>query len=231
MLAFLHLSNGRGAQAVSEIEIALRLDPNDPDVLDTASYIELWRGRSTEAVRFAARRVELDPNNAEAHQALAFALFSDERPADSLESFETCLALDPLDPGCVRGVVGNQLILGRYDEARAALATLLRQGAAVNAAFAAYLFALAGQSDNARSAFENVMARSDDQYVDPVTWAFAYLGIGDYDEALRQLEAAVQNPESVQLGPIVRTLQSLASLDPRLGEPAFQEVLTRLVPR
>ena len=91
----------------------------------------------------------------------------------------------------------------------------------------AYGYGLLGQPDDAQRAFDALEALSEVEYVDPPQWAWAYMGVGDYDEALRLLNSAIANPELIR-----RTFVAYIWLniwqDAMLEEPAFVDVRNRL---
>ena len=57
----------RTAPAQSEAEQALRLAPNDQEVLNVVATVAVARGQYEEALRYGQRSVELDPNNGGVH--------------------------------------------------------------------------------------------------------------------------------------------------------------------
>ena len=74
---------------------ALRLSPNDPELLSRyASYlfsIEQYR----ESVQWFERLLDLTPNDATMRTALATALYGSGRVSDAIAEFERALELDP----------------------------------------------------------------------------------------------------------------------------------------
>ena len=67
-------------------------------------------------------------------------------------------------------------------------------------------------------------------YVDPGQWAWAYMGIGDYDEAFNLLNDAVENPEFIRQYPFVRDVIQNFWFDPMLEQPEWVEARNKLRP-
>ncbi len=103
-------------------------------------------------------------------------------------------------------------------------------GNVATVAFAAYGYGALGRPDDGLRMFERLRELSADQYVDPVMWAWAYMGMGDYDEALDQLNAADENPGLIKFIPFMPNLRHNVWSDPMLEQPEFVEVLNRLRP-
>ena len=60
-------------------------------------------------------------------------------------------------------------------------------------------------------------------------WALAFVAVGDYDEALKRLDAAMQMPAAINYTALVM-LKANEWNDPVLGERRFREALNELWP-
>lgn len=76
--------------SIEEYQEALRLNPNDTDVLGKLAYFYLNKGMNTEARRFAERTVNIDPKSSTGWIVLgaAFDAMNDHNAA--LEAYKTC---------------------------------------------------------------------------------------------------------------------------------------------
>ena len=91
-----------------------------------------------------------------------------------------------------------------------------------------YGYGLLGQTEDAQRALRRLRQQATTRYVDSPRWAWAYLGIGDYQEALNQLNAAADNPERIQYLLALNYIRVNFWRDPMLEEPEFVEVRNRL---
>jgi hypothetical protein len=95
----------------------------------------------------------------------------------------------------------------------------------------AYAYSRLGRDDDVARLFAEIEARAADTDVGVGTWAMAYLAAGDEDEALRRLEAVtekVRNHEPDQGYLQLMNLKMNFLADPKLEEPRFAEVLSRI---
>ena len=199
------------------------------------STFELFvRDQPDEAIRYAEQAVEVDPNNSERPLGLGRLLHLAGRHEEAIEALSECFALAPTRASCPRELIQPEFALGNRDAALEAL-TLLEQIAALDSpnstAWLAYGYGLVGQRDDARRVFEalEAVAASID-YVDPVLWAMAYMGVGEYDEALNRLKLAIENPASVRRTTYALNIMKNLWSDPILEEPEWVEIRNKMRP-
>ena len=230
---WVHFNSWRGELARVEADQALRLSPNDPAVLMLYAVIELnFRDRPDEAVRHLRHATALDPNNSEMYLGLGYALHVAGKHAEAVEVLRECLAINPRQAVCSSFLARSEIARGNDDAALDALrlSEQLLPGDASPAIRGelAYAYRLLGQADDAQRAFEVVDELAGNLYVDSSTWAWAYMGVGDYDEALRQLNTAAENLELLQLPWVAHFIRQNVWSDPILDQPEFVEVRSRL---
>jgi adenylate cyclase len=116
-------------EAVSELERALALDPNDPNGLALMARALSFIGKPEEAVDFANRAMRLDPQNP-AHYLwnIGISQFCMGRFEEAATFVEKALKLNPewVSPAALLAATYGQL--GREREARAALDIYLKKG-------------------------------------------------------------------------------------------------------
>ena len=95
----------------------------------------------------------------------------------------------------------------------------------------AWGYHLLGEPEDAQRVFERFRELAADQHVDSSVWAWAYMGVGDYDEALNQLNAAAENLEYLRIAWVAFYIRQNTWSDPMLEQPEFVEVRERLRPR
>jgi serine/threonine-protein kinase len=108
-----------------------------------------------------------------------------------------------------------------YDAAIRELANATRTNAG-DAGNLGHAYAVAGNRAAATRILNDLLKRSQREYVKPLQIALIYIGIGDTNDALDYLERAYRENEGVVL---------LLATDPRLapisGNPRFQSILRR----
>jgi DNA-binding winged helix-turn-helix (wHTH) protein/Tfp pilus assembly protein PilF len=230
-----HFISDRDEQGRLEEQQALRLSPNDPEVLKYFAFGDLRdRAQLETVIQIRERIVELEPHFSESYALLGWTLLVAGRPDDAKEAFQKCLSLDPTASGCTRELAQAEYVLGEYDSAFNGLrrAEQLSSSGPYTPAMVTFGYGLLERSEDAQRTFERVRESATDQYVDPGTWALAYLGVGEHGEALAQLNAAVKNQElPPDLQHYMRFIPDIVYntwSHPTLEEPAFLEVRERL---
>ncbi len=118
---------GRHQEALAEGERALALGANDAEVLTLVGNQFRLYGRHDGAIELQVRAMRLDPHYPPSAAALLGRLYvvtSDLVKAS--DAFAECRSRDPEERHCLFDLASVQAQLGRMDEARVALADLLR---------------------------------------------------------------------------------------------------------
>jgi predicted Zn-dependent protease len=92
----------------------------------------------------------------------------------------------------------------------------------------AYAYALAQRPDDARRVFDRVMRLSADRRVGPLSWAWAYLAVGDQERALEWLNTAARDRAPDEGSFFRNNFKRNSAGDPVLEQPEFVEVRSRL---
>jgi tetratricopeptide (TPR) repeat protein len=212
------------------------LDAAEERALSTASLWALsWMGNNAMALRIAGERTELSPNDAGAHMALGVVQAYVEDRGTSIKSLNRSLELAPSNSLARAWLAYNAIALGNDAEALAELQLLERMlggnRAIVFLPELAYAYSLLGRRDDVARLFAEIETRATELDVGAGTWAMAYLALGDEEEALRRLEAAAakaRNYEPDQGYLHLMNLKMNFLADPRIEEPPFAEVLSRI---
>jgi adenylate cyclase len=107
-------------EARAYIERAVRLAPDDPEVLGYQGGFLIFGGKPMEALPYVERAKQMNPNEVAYRTHLARALCYSGRPAEALPEIEAVLRLsprDPLAPVILNDMSTIQFALGRYAEA------------------------------------------------------------------------------------------------------------------
>jgi len=113
---------GQGGEALREIDRAIALMPNDPDVLSSRAWILTVSGRAPEAEDDARKAIRLDPAHPRNLIPLGQALFHQERYEEAVEIFESVVIQQPEYEYTYPFLAATYGYLGRIEEAEAAVA-------------------------------------------------------------------------------------------------------------
>jgi tetratricopeptide (TPR) repeat protein len=117
---------GRMADAKSEFEAVLRLNPAYPEAHYNLGSALLELGRAPEAIGRLEEAIRLKPTHANAHNNLGSALLQTGRPADAIKEYEEALRLNPNHPKAHYNLATALLEMGRQPEAIRELEATLR---------------------------------------------------------------------------------------------------------
>jgi len=229
VLGALHLYAWRSAEAGKAFASAVALGPNDARVRYWYGAFECCHDRFDAAADLLTRASELDPNSPLIAAELSYNLWQSGQIDAAEDAIRRCLQLDP---GGIWQLflAGFELACGREDKAleatRAADKLMPREASPGIRAHTGWFYGRLGEHADAQRIFDEISATAKLRYVDPASWAWAHIGIGDYDRAL-DLYTEVRRDVSVVQDPWVIHLarQNFCS-DPILDEPRFQTALS-----
>lgn len=90
--------------AISLVDEALRLAPNDPTVLGYCGIAASWIGEANKGIGYLERSLALNPNNGNAQIALGFALWTDSKPQEGLDQLLRYISRSPKDPSTAMAI-------------------------------------------------------------------------------------------------------------------------------
>ena len=209
--------NWSGAE--NQYRIALKLNPNCADCHFLYGVLLAALGRFDEANAQVNQAIALDPLNSVYRNLLAvIAYFS--------RQYDLCIKLAEnlsdewaLEPRHVlraeKDVPGGNRLFGKgYSPNRAANDDL---------GYMALVYGLAGRKSETQKIISELKERSRHHYVFPTVFAYAYLGLGDKDQALTYLEQAYEEQD-----PAAVLFEGVTILDPLRPKPRFQALLRRV---
>ena len=94
-LGILLLTAGQAPEAISQYRQALRIEPDNPDILNALGHALFEAGRIGEAVDCYEQILRIQPDFAEVHNNLGVALTRLGRRAEAMEHFEQALRFKP----------------------------------------------------------------------------------------------------------------------------------------
>jgi TolB-like protein len=212
------------------------LDAAEERALGAAAlWVLSWMENHAAALRIARQLVELNPNDPGPHLFLGVIHAYVGDRAASIQNLNRSLELAPANVLAHAWLAYDAVALGNDAEALAEMQLLERMlgdnRPLVFLPELAYAYSRLGRDDDVARLFAEIEARAADTDVGVGTWAMAYLAAGDEDEALRRLEAVtekVRNHEPDQGYLQLMNLKMNFLADPKLEEPRFAEVLSRI---
>jgi len=169
MLGFMHYVDARfgwwddreTALAKSQrcVDLALDLDPENPDANSTSSMTSLLQGRFEEAAIHARRAVKLAPGSADAATFACFVLAFAGYPDEAVAHGERAKTLSPNYPAYYLGHLGNAYRLaGRIEEAIAAFKAYHARNAGFGLADLVIAYQQIDQPEQAMQAAEQLLS-------------------------------------------------------------------------
>jgi serine/threonine-protein kinase len=209
-------------EAEKEFRRALELRPNYADAYFSYSRFLASRRRLDEAIAQLAHAVELDPLSLELQANRALLDYFAGRYPDAEKGLREILARDSSD---VLAQWGLALVLEQERQLDSSIAILERvSGASANRrASLGHAYAMAGKTAKARAILAGLKADAEKRYVPAYWFALIHEGLGEREQALRQLERAYEERS---------TVLSYLLIDPRLAtlrhEPRYLALAKQL---
>ena len=209
-------------EAEKEFRRALELRPNYADAYFSYSRFLASRRRLDEAIAQLAHAVELDPLSLELQANRALLDYFAGRYPDAEKGLREILARDSSD---VLAQWGLALVLEQERQLDSSIAILERvSGASANRrASLGHAYAMAGKAAKARAILAGLKADAEKRYVPAYWFALIHEGLGEREQALRQLERAYEERS---------TVLSYLLIDPRLAtlrhEPRYLALAKQL---
>jgi tetratricopeptide (TPR) repeat protein len=217
-IATLLEEQGRGAEAISELEQLLRVHPMDADVHERLAVLLTVSGKIDEAIPHHDRTLEIDPDFAEAHANLADLLWARGRPNQAIGHYREAIRVQPQ-------LISAHIQLGRALASRGdleegidhlRLASRLDPGSGRIQGLLAESLALAGRSSDAVAHFQAALVQRPDapQLRAGLAWILAThpdATVRDPQQALRHARRAVALTRSRDAGSLDTLAAALAA--------------------
>jgi TolB-like protein/Flp pilus assembly protein TadD/predicted Ser/Thr protein kinase len=200
----------------------------DPDYATAHYWYSLYLdqiGRVDEALAEAQRALELDPLSLVGTYAVGLAHYSARRFDLAREYAGRVLEVDPDYPLGLR-LLGTTLIATREHAEAVAVFERLARSAPTNSLYAGWLahaYGRTGEVTKAHEILSSLTRRDTAGYVSPSNVAIGYIGIGDYEAALKWLENAY-----VEHSQALTYLKVDSVYDPLRSDPRFADLVRRV---
>jgi len=216
------------SQAIKEFQRAIELNPNYAIAHqqygnNTLSVL----GRFDDAIVEGKRAVELDPLSLVINTDMGSDYYYARRYDEAIAQLHKTLEMDP-------GFYIAHLVLGQVLDAKGARDAAIvecEKARALNddpsvLGVLARSHGLSGNKMEAEKILDHLKKLSKERYVSAYSFALAYLGLGDKEEALRWLEQSYQD----RAGSDVGFIRVDPLLDPVRDDPRFEALAEKIVP-
>lgn len=201
---------------------AIELNPNYATAHHWYSDYLTCMGRFDEAMAEVRRAQDLDPLSMIISTSMGTALYYARRYQDSIDHFLGVLDLDTKFPPMWRGLGGSYEMLGRFEEAVAAMekARDLTAGSTYTLMGLAHAYARWGRRETALSIVEGLLRETPRRFVSSYSLAAVHTALGDVETAFTCLDRALEDRDRALVW-----LPISPRLDPLRGDPRFTKYL------
>jgi len=204
---------------------AIQMKPDYPEAHLWFGNLLACTGRFDEAVREMKRGKELEPLEPAPPTHVGWALYYARRFDESIEELGKVAVSDPEFSLSYMVLAGNFMARNMPAEAIAAGQKFveLTSESVVALSLLGFVYGSAGLKEEASKILERLNGMSKERYVGPLFKAFVWMGLGETDKALENLEKAFEEKESW-----MAWLKVWPILDPLRAEPRFQALLKKM---
>jgi tetratricopeptide (TPR) repeat protein len=213
-----------GAEAA--FQRAIELDPGAamPHWLYGAAYLSAI-GKHDESIAELTRALELDPLSIMINADFGYSYHNKREYAEAVEHWQKTLELDPTIFMALMGMGLTYRAMGEYEKSIESLqkcAELTQRWPGAVALLSA-AHAAAGQRARALKLLEELQQRAKREQVGSIFFAWTYIGLGDYDQALDMLTKAYEEHSAW-----LTYVKVWSFYDPLRSDPRFTELLRKV---
>jgi TolB-like protein len=211
-------------KAEKELNIALKLSPNDAVVHRWRSYYFGRMGREEAALAENLSAQALDPVSAYIADGVASSYMAMRKYDEAIQAYKKALALEPYLRFSRMGIGLAYLFAGRSEEGIKEMENVARDGDTSPAVEGelGYAYAVLGRRPRAQAILARLLDEARNRSAHAYHVAEVYVGLDDRNNAFTWLGKAVDEHE------ISLALKDDAKLDPLRGDPRFQDLLRRM---
>ena len=213
------------ATAEREYKRAIELNPSYSITWEVYAYLLSATGRLDEGIKTAQRAVEVDPLSVVLADDVSNANYLARRYDEAIKLYQKGLEMDPSHFGGHFGLSEVYELKGMHEEAIKELQKAIDVGGRTSGPLAmlGHAYATSGRKGEAQKLLAELNQMSTQTYVSPYDLAILYLGLGDKDRAIEQLNKAYED----RAGWIIY-LKVEPILDPLRSDPRFAELVSRM---
>jgi TolB-like protein len=209
-----------------EMMLALDMDPSSPlvRIRYAVSYL-LPHAQLKEAVLQVEKALEVDPMSILARFWLSCFLWLDRDFDRGMKEAEFAASLDP-GAYLPRYMIANiHRESGRLEEAitHQRLSLKLSGGQPQMHGWLGLALGLSGDTAGARAELQRIQEIAAKTYISPTCFVWAYVGLGEFDQALAWMDRAIEDRDSM-----IVPIKTYAFLDPLRADPRFSALLRKM---
>jgi TolB-like protein len=204
---------------------AIEMRPDYPEAHLWYGNLLVATGRLDEAVREMRKGKELEPLEPAPPTHLGWALYYSRRFDESIEEYRRVIAADPDFSLTYLWLPMSLLAKGNWGEAIATVKKFaeLSGGSVIGLAVLGSAYGFAGMKDEALKILEQLDGLPEDRYVGPIFRAVVWVGVGDKNRTMENLEKAYLERDSA-----IAFLKVWPIFDRVRPEPRFQALLKKM---
>jgi tetratricopeptide (TPR) repeat protein len=204
---------------------AIRMKPEYPEAHLWYGNLLIATGRLDEAVREMRKGKELEPLEPAPPTHLGWALYYSRRFDESIEEYRRVIAADPDFSLSYLWLPMSLLAKGSWGEAISTIKKFvdLSGGSVIGLSVLGSAYGFAGMKDEALKILERLDGLPEDRYVGPIFRAVVWVGVGDKNRAMENLEKAYLERDSA-----IAFLKVWPIFDRLRSEPRFQALLKKM---
>jgi tetratricopeptide (TPR) repeat protein len=183
-------------------------------------------GRYDESIEIGRQTLTRDPLSPTSYNELALPLSQIGRNDEALEVIQKGLELAPHFPQTHHILSNHYMKLGDFEKGLEHLSMVDVVGPTTPPSIArmfGLFYGLAGRQSDARAVLSQLLERRAESYIPAEAIADIYLGLGEYDEALRWFELAYEEQNVALIW-----INQWWVYDPLRSDPRFQSILDRM---
>lgn len=204
--------------AEQDFQHALKLEPQNTEILFHYSFYLVLRGRFDEGIAMRKRAIELDPLSALFGVTLGWCYRFARRYDEGIAHLREWIKMYPSQEFSYNyHIASNYVEAGMYPEA---IAAGKKAGVSLQLA---YIYAVSGKKAEALALLEELLEISKREYVEPMFIVIIYAALGDKEQAMQWLQKGYENRT-----PYMTYLKTEPGLDPLRSDPRFVELCRKM---
>ena len=211
--------------AEREYKRAIELNPNYEITYELYSYLLLSMGRLDEGIKMTQRGLEVAPLSTLIADDVAYAYYLARRYDEAIRTCQKSLEIDPNHFGGPLNLGVVYEAKGMHDDAIKQFEKAIAIGGRTSGVLAllAHAYAASGRQPEAQRILAELNEMSKQAYVSSYDLAILYVGLGDKERALEQLNKAFEDRAGFILYLNVEPL-----FDPLRADPRFAELVRKM---
>jgi eukaryotic-like serine/threonine-protein kinase len=224
-LGLINQYSWRWDEAAREYQEAIKLNPNYPTAHQWYSAHLKVERQLDDSLREIKRAQEMDPLSPIISQNLAQAYFLKNDPDAAIKEYQRVLEIDPDFAIASQDLSAAYLKKGMNREAVAAIekAVAASNRSSVSLGEQAYIYALTGKRDEARTILKELERRYDEKQSPGIYVAIACAGLGEKDQAFAWLEKDFQRH-----GAVLPSVAYWSWFDSLRGDARYADLMQRM---